>query len=66
MAKRNFEWYSVHINSVELHEMAQHNVEWYSVHTNGVASCEMARVMSNDVALHGMAVVISICCLHWQ
>ena len=37
MAQRNVEWYSVHTNSVALHEMAQRNVEWYSVDTNGVA-----------------------------
>ena len=68
----SFEWYSVHINSVALCEMAQHNVEWYSVHTNGVTLHEMAQCNvewyrhTNDVALREMAVVISICCLHWQ
>ena len=72
MAQCNFEWYSVHINSVALHEMAQRNVEWYSVHTNGVTLHEMAQCNvewyrhTNDVVLRVMAAVISICCLHWQ
>ena len=71
MAQSNFEWYSLHINSVALREMAQHKFEWYSIHTNGVASHEMAQhnvewynVHTNDVVLREMAVVISICCLN--
>ena len=72
MAQCNFEWYSLHINSVALREMAQHKFEWYSIHTNGVASHEMAQHNvewyrhTNDVVLGETAVVISICCLHWQ
>ena len=72
MAQCNFEWYSLHINSVALREMAQRKFEWYSVHTNGVAWHEMAQLNvewyrhTNDVVLREMAVVISICCLHWQ
>ena len=70
MAQCNFEWYSLHINSVALREMAQHKFEWYSIRTNGVASHEMAQLNvewyrhTNDVVLREMAVVISICCLH--
>ena len=72
MAQCNFEWYSLHINSVALREMTQHKFEWYSIRTNGVASHEMAQLNvewyrhTNDVVLREMAVVISICCLHWQ
>ena len=72
MAQCNFEWYNLHINSVALREMALRKFEWYSIHTNGVAWHEMAQLNvewyrhTNDVVLREMAVVISICCLHWQ
>ena len=54
VARRNFEWHSVHRNSVALCEMAERNVEWYSVHKNRVALREMAQRNAEWYSVHKM------------